>query len=231
MDSPGNWFIFFLKDEDPLMKTSYKFALAVCALVLTGSVVYWGAKKLRKKDDQPVAAADAGSPASPAAVTDLTAPASAGPAAPAPAAPSAGSEAPAASLTAAPPAAPTATTPEPAPAAGEVIAIAPPVPAAAPEPAPTPTPAPVAAPEPAPVATKPAATKPAATKPAATKPTATAPKAKTYTVRSGDTLTSISQKFFGDKNHYDEIYKANRKTIGANPNALKVGMKIEIPAK
>jgi nucleoid-associated protein YgaU len=54
---------------------------------------------------------------------------------------------------------------------------------------------------------------------------------KTYAVRSGDTLTSISQKFFGDKNHTDEIYKANRKLIGSNPNALKVGMKLEIPAK
>lgn len=50
-----------------------------------------------------------------------------------------------------------------------------------------------------------------------------------YSVRSGDTLASLSQKFFGDTNHTDEIYKANRKTIGANPNALKVGMKIEIP--
>ena len=40
-----------------------------------------------------------------------------------------------------------------------------------------------------------------------------------------------AEKFFGDKKHADEIYKVNRKTIGSNHNALKVGMKIDIPAK
>jgi nucleoid-associated protein YgaU len=198
------------------MKTSYKLAFAVCALIFTGSVVYWASKKFSKHNDAGTGTvADAGTAG--AATPDLTSPT----APPAPAG---------ASLTSAPPppagpdtgaAAPT-TPPPPA----ELITVAPTAPTA--PTAPVAPPAPPVNPEPA-KAVATAEPKAEVKAPAPATPKAAA--GKTYAVRSGDTLTSISQKFFGDKNHSDEIYKANRKTIGSNPNALKVGMKLAIPAK
>ena len=55
-----------------------------------------------------------------------------------------------------------------------------------------------------------------------------APKAKKYTVKSGDTLWSISAKFLGSGAKYMQIFEANRKTL-SNPNIIKAGQELIIP--
>jgi nucleoid-associated protein YgaU len=52
---------------------------------------------------------------------------------------------------------------------------------------------------------------------------------KTYTVKKGDTLQEISQKYYGTTKNWRRIYKANEKKIGTDPNKLVEGMKIHIP--
>jgi tetratricopeptide (TPR) repeat protein len=55
------------------------------------------------------------------------------------------------------------------------------------------------------------------------------PKAgRTYTVRSGDTLVSISRGFYKTPIHWKKILEANRKNI-ENPEKLKVGQTLVIP--
>ncbi len=49
-----------------------------------------------------------------------------------------------------------------------------------------------------------------------------------YTVVTGDTLTRISEKVYGSRARWKEIYDANTDVM-ANPNSLKVGMKLKIP--
>lgn len=70
--------------------------------------------------------------------------------------------------------------------------------------------------EPAPVVTQPAP----APAPAAS---------RTYTVVSGDTLSGIAKRFYGNANRYPEIYNANRAVIGGNPNLIKPGQRLVIP--
>ncbi|HEX6174858.1 MAG TPA: ABC transporter substrate-binding protein [Candidatus Binatia bacterium] len=93
-------------------------------------------------------------------------------------------------------------------------------PAAAP-PAPAPkTPAqPKAAPPPAKVATA---------KPA---PAAAAPSdgAQEYTVVSGDTLSHLALRFYGDHYQWNKIYEANKSTM-KNPNFLFIGQRLFIPS-
>lgn len=55
--------------------------------------------------------------------------------------------------------------------------------------------------------------------------------AATYTVRSGDTLSVIAWKVYGQGSRWRDIYDANRSAIGANPDRLKVGMKLVIPGR
>jgi len=50
-----------------------------------------------------------------------------------------------------------------------------------------------------------------------------------YTVVSGDNLSAIAQKHYGDANRWRDIYNANKETIGANPSAIRVGMVLKIP--
>lgn len=58
----------------------------------------------------------------------------------------------------------------------------------------------------------------------------TAPAApSTYTVVSGDTLSKIAKKFFGNANRWHEIYDANRDQI-SNPDLIRVGQVLKIPA-
>ena len=54
-----------------------------------------------------------------------------------------------------------------------------------------------------------------------------------YTVATGDTLTSIAQKQYGSatKANIDRIYQANKARIGSDPDDLKVGMELVIPAQ
>jgi LysM repeat protein len=49
-----------------------------------------------------------------------------------------------------------------------------------------------------------------------------------YTVRPGDTLAAISQKFYGTASKWNWIYHANRSKI-SNPNSIFVGEKLTIP--
>ncbi len=55
--------------------------------------------------------------------------------------------------------------------------------------------------------------------------------AETYEVQSGDTLLSIAQQYYGDTTQWRRIYDANKDTIGADPDKLKIGMKLTIPPK
>lgn len=50
----------------------------------------------------------------------------------------------------------------------------------------------------------------------------------TYTVKSGDNLSKIAKKVYGDSNKWNRIYNANKGKI-SNPNQLKVGTKLVIP--
>ncbi|MDY7108363.1 MAG: LysM peptidoglycan-binding domain-containing protein [Planctomycetota bacterium] len=53
----------------------------------------------------------------------------------------------------------------------------------------------------------------------------------TYTVRSGDTLSSIARARLGAERHWRLIYEANRRLIGSNPDAIAVGMELIIPER
>ncbi|MHC4415314.1 MAG: LysM peptidoglycan-binding domain-containing protein [Planctomycetota bacterium] len=51
-----------------------------------------------------------------------------------------------------------------------------------------------------------------------------------YTVQAGDTLTKIARAYYSDTGRWGIIFAANRATIGQDPDRLKVGMKLKIPA-
>ena len=51
-----------------------------------------------------------------------------------------------------------------------------------------------------------------------------------YTVESGDTLSKIAKAYLGDSNRYMDIFKANSETL-KNPDMIKVGQKLNIPAR
>jgi nucleoid-associated protein YgaU len=54
--------------------------------------------------------------------------------------------------------------------------------------------------------------------------------AATYVTVAGDTLWSIAERFYGDGSRWSEIYEANRKTIGDDPDKLGAGLTLTIPA-
>ena len=47
-----------------------------------------------------------------------------------------------------------------------------------------------------------------------------------YTVKSGDTLSKIAKRFYGDANHYHQIAAANDI---ANPDRIDVGQELKLP--
>jgi LysM repeat protein len=49
---------------------------------------------------------------------------------------------------------------------------------------------------------------------------------RTYTVRKGDTLTKISQKYYGTASKWRKIADANKIK---NPNKIRIGQKLKIP--
>lgn len=53
---------------------------------------------------------------------------------------------------------------------------------------------------------------------------------QTYTVQKGDCLWSIAKKFYGDGSRYTVIYEANRTVVGGNPNQIRPGQVLVIPA-
>lgn len=66
---------------------------------------------------------------------------------------------------------------------------------------------------------------PTETRPEVTEPTE-AP--RSYTVQSGDSLSSISRRFYGTPSRWIDIYQANRDRLSSE-NALKVGQTLRIP--
>jgi nucleoid-associated protein YgaU len=63
-------------------------------------------------------------------------------------------------------------------------------------------------------------------KPAAAAPAAAA--AKTYTVKSGDTLSKIAKEFLGNANAYMKIFEANKDQL-TDPDKIKPGQVLRIP--
>jgi nucleoid-associated protein YgaU len=51
---------------------------------------------------------------------------------------------------------------------------------------------------------------------------------QTYTVKSGDTLSKISQQFYGDAGQYQRIFEANRDKL-KDPDKIQVGQVLTIP--
>ena len=50
------------------------------------------------------------------------------------------------------------------------------------------------------------------------------------TVASGDTLSKLAKTYLGDTNRYMEIFKANGDVL-TNPDQIKVGQQLKIPAR
>ena len=53
-----------------------------------------------------------------------------------------------------------------------------------------------------------------------------------YTVRSGNTLSGIAQRAYGNgsKAYWKALYVANQDTIGSNPNIIRPGENLGVPA-
>ena len=97
--------------------------------------------------------------------------------------------------------------------------------------------APTATPISPPAAASPAASPAPVTSPLAAASPASSPSpspeasGESYTIVEGDTLLSISQRFYGDETLWRRIYDANRQTIGDNPDNLRVGTVLRIPPR
>lgn len=70
---------------------------------------------------------------------------------------------------------------------------------------------------------------PKSTAPASPAPTTpTAGGAKTYEIQSGDTLSAIAKRHYGNANEWPKIYEANRNVI-KDPDKIYPGQKITLP--
>jgi len=62
----------------------------------------------------------------------------------------------------------------------------------------------------------------------ATGQVAAAAGARTYVVKSGDSLSKIAKELLGDAKRWPEIYEANKALIGDNPNLIHPGQTLVI---
>jgi nucleoid-associated protein YgaU len=53
---------------------------------------------------------------------------------------------------------------------------------------------------------------------------------KTYTVRPGDSLSKIAKSLMGDAKKWRQLYEANKDVVGNNPDLIKPGQVLKIPA-
>jgi nucleoid-associated protein YgaU len=60
-------------------------------------------------------------------------------------------------------------------------------------------------------------------------PAAAGSAGRTYTVKSGDTLSKIAKEHLGDANAYMKIFEANRDQL-KDPNKIQPGQVLKIPA-
>ena len=51
-----------------------------------------------------------------------------------------------------------------------------------------------------------------------------------HTVVAGDTLSKLAKAYLGDAGRYMEIFNANKDTL-SNPDLIKVGQRLNIPAR
>lgn len=51
---------------------------------------------------------------------------------------------------------------------------------------------------------------------------------RSYVVQSGDSLSKIAKKFYGDANAWHRIFEANKDRI-KNPDVIQPGWKLQIP--
>jgi nucleoid-associated protein YgaU len=49
-----------------------------------------------------------------------------------------------------------------------------------------------------------------------------------HEVVSGDTLSKIAKKYYGDPSLYMQIFEANKDTL-SDPNLIRIGQKLRIP--
>jgi nucleoid-associated protein YgaU len=52
---------------------------------------------------------------------------------------------------------------------------------------------------------------------------------KTYTVKSGDTLSGIAQQFYGDASKYNKIFEANHDKL-TSADQIRPGQELVIPS-
>ncbi|RTQ49543.1 LysM peptidoglycan-binding domain-containing protein [Hymenobacter gummosus] len=67
------------------------------------------------------------------------------------------------------------------------------------------------------------------TQPAATPAQPAAAQGESYTVVSGDSLSKIAKRHYGDAAKWHQIYDANKSTIGNDPDRIEVGQVLKLP--
>ena len=66
-------------------------------------------------------------------------------------------------------------------------------------------------------------------KPSSAPESTSKPADQTYTVKSGDSLWKIAQRFYGDGSQYTKIHTANQDTVGNDPDRIYPGQILTIP--
>jgi nucleoid-associated protein YgaU len=66
------------------------------------------------------------------------------------------------------------------------------------------------------------------TAPTPTGPSGDTTTARMYVVQSGDSLSKIAKKFYGNANSWKRIFEANKDVI-KNPDLIQPGWKLQIP--